>query len=221
MSKDQEPLSPLEQKLEAIPALDPSAEHEIDKLRLVLQGQLGTPAQRSMLLRIIKSTKLPAGHKNLTMVLAEKLGDAKTQHLATNRHSYITCLSPTQQRLRQERRNRERERMKQKTKEQRAFARQQHREIVAAAQAARAQRAALRAAAEATTRTAIHDELVIDPPPPPTATRTGAINLGDIIRVRGNLETARITDRGTTVVAPPPTAGFDVAAGGTGETRPF
>lgn len=44
----------IEEALDQLTPVQPSAEHEVDVLRLVLTGQRGTEAQRNALLRIIK-----------------------------------------------------------------------------------------------------------------------------------------------------------------------
>lgn len=180
MSKVQDSLSPLEQKLAAIPAIDPSAEHEIDKLRLVLQGQLGTPAQRSMLLRIIKSTKLPAGHKNLTLVLAETLGDAKTRDIASRRHSYITNLSAAQAAIRAARKQREKERQKRSNRENRA----EHRRIKREKQA---QREARMAAQQRMTETAPPEGTFFTAPLRTFRTAARGLNIGDLVAGHDNM----------------------------------
>lgn len=47
-------MSALEDMLRAAQPIQPTCEHEIDVLRDVLRGQLGTADQRSALIRIIK-----------------------------------------------------------------------------------------------------------------------------------------------------------------------
>lgn len=71
----------IEALLEHQPQVDAECEHEIDTLRLILQGRLGTKDQRGLLQRILSQHKSP---KNLAHRLASKL-DMGTDSV---RHSY-------------------------------------------------------------------------------------------------------------------------------------
>jgi hypothetical protein len=50
-------MSLLETALLRAPGIDPHAEHEIDTLRCILQGTVGTKAQRAMVIRVLKQVE--------------------------------------------------------------------------------------------------------------------------------------------------------------------
>lgn len=66
--------SPLELALRKAQAIQPNAEHEIDVLRQVLRGELGTDDQRSVLIRIIKQNTVPATERKAIAKLFINLG---------------------------------------------------------------------------------------------------------------------------------------------------
>lgn len=50
-------MSILESALLNVRGIDPHAEHEIDTLRSILQGTIGTKAQRAMIIRVLKQVE--------------------------------------------------------------------------------------------------------------------------------------------------------------------
>lgn len=83
-------LSRLEARLDKVRAIDPHAEHQISILRMILQGAIGTPAQRALIIRIVKQ-HTPT-NKCWFQRLATSLGDSRTAS-ETFLGSYIS-LSP-------------------------------------------------------------------------------------------------------------------------------
>lgn len=67
------PLSRLEARLNKVGPIDPHAEYQISILRMILQGVIGTPVQKAMLIRIVKQYT-QTSNKSWYLKLAASLG---------------------------------------------------------------------------------------------------------------------------------------------------
>lgn len=96
----------LEHRLMTLPRIDPAAEHEVDLLRLILQGKAGTSAQRAMLIRVIKQNRSKS--RGWSSRLAQKLGNVAGSEEHRNRNTYILPCDPLRKRVRMDKQERNR-----------------------------------------------------------------------------------------------------------------